>query len=69
MRSCALLLVSAIYQRVLVYLTERFSVLSDIFRFLPLSEVFPTMAGAALGLGAGIGFLVSYVTICRNLRA
>lgn len=63
-----LLLVSAIYQRVLVYLTERFSVLSDIFRFLPLSEVFPTMAGAALGLGAGIGFLVSYVTICRNLR-
>lgn len=63
-----LALVSVIYQRVLIYLTERFSVLSDIFRFLPLSEVFPTMAGAALGLGAGIGFVVSFVTICRHLR-
>ncbi len=63
-----LVLVSVIYQRVLVYLTERFSVLSDIFRFLPLSEVFPTMAGAALGLGAGIGFVVSFATICRHLK-
>lgn len=60
--------VYVLYGKVLRYLTERFSVLSDIFRFLPLETVFPTMAGAALLLGCGLGFLVSFFTIRRHLR-
>lgn len=60
--------VYVLYGKVLRYLTERFSVLSDIFRFLPLKTVFPTMAGGALLLGCGLGFLVSFFTIRRHLR-
>lgn len=61
-------IVYVLYGKVLHYLTERFAVLSDIFRFLPLETVFPTMAGAALLLGGGLGFLVSFFTIRRHLR-
>jgi cell division transport system permease protein len=63
-----LFLIYILYSRVVTYLTEKFRIRSDVFRFLPLSRIFPTMAGVALILGAGIGFLVSFVTIRKHLR-
>ena len=63
-----LALVTVLYNRVVTYLTERFSMLSDIFKFLPLSELFPSMAGAAMLLGMGIGFVVSFFTIRKHLK-
>ncbi|KAB0578446.1 cell division transport system permease protein [Fusobacterium naviforme] len=60
--------VSIFYGRVVGYLTERFGLLTDIFRFLPLRAIFPQMAGTALLLGCGIGFGVSFLTIRKHLR-
>ena len=60
--------VSLLYRRVAVYLMERFNMLSDIFRFLPLEELFPSMAAVSLGLGIGIGFFVSFFTIRKQLK-
>lgn len=59
---------TALYNRVSDYLTNRFHLLTDIFRLLPLSAVFPTMAGSALALGMGIGFVVSFFTIRKHLK-
>lgn len=63
-----LIMVSVLYDRVLKNISERFSILSDIIRFLPLSELFPSMAGTALSLGIGIGFVVSFFTIRKHLK-
>ena len=60
--------VSLLYRRGAVYLMERFNMLSDIFRFLPLEELFPSMAAVSLGLGIGIGFFVSFFTIRKQLK-
>lgn len=63
-----LAIVTVLYGKVLQYLTERFSMLSDIFRFLPLKEIFPTLTAASLALGIGIGFFASLFTIRRHLK-
>lgn len=60
--------VTVVYHRVAEYLAERFSMLSDIFKFLPLEALFPSMAAAALGLGIGMGFVVSFFTIRKHLK-
>ena len=63
-----LAVVAVLYGRALRYLTERFGMLSDIFQFLPLRAVFPTLTAASLALGIGIGFFVSFFTIRRHLK-
>ncbi len=60
--------VTVVYHRVAEYLAEKFSMLSDIFKFLPLEALFPSMAAAALGLGIGMGFVVSFFTIRKHLK-
>ena len=63
-----LALICVLYQRGVLYLEERFGILTGIFEPLGLSALFPYMAGAALALGVGIGFLVSFFTIRRHLK-
>lgn len=63
-----LLLIWFLYSKVIVYLTEKFAVLSGLFQFLPVGSVFPEMAGVALILGGGLGFLVSFFTIRKHLK-
>lgn len=58
-----------LYGKALTYLTDHFGMLSEIVQFLPRRELFPFMALAALLLGCGLGFAVSFLTICRHLRA
>lgn len=57
-----------IYCRTVEYVAERFQLLSGIIRFLPISEIYPAMAGISLALGGGLGFLVSFITIRKHLR-
>ncbi len=57
-----------LYRYAVVYLQERFQILSGIFQFLPLETIFPYMAAAAMLLGLGIGFTGSFVTIRKHLR-
>lgn len=57
-----------LYQRAVAFVTERFQFLVGIIRFLPIEEIYPTMAAVSLGLGGGLGFIVSFMTIRRHLR-
>ncbi len=57
-----------LYRRSVVYLLEKFQILSGIFQFLPVETIFPYMAGTAMVLGVGIGFFVSFFTIRKHLR-
>ncbi len=50
------------------YLTAKFQILSRIFQFLPLSQIFPYMTVVAVLLGLGIGFFASFFTIRKHLK-
>ncbi|MCR5798588.1 MAG: permease-like cell division protein FtsX [Lachnospiraceae bacterium] len=57
-----------IYDRALALIVERFNVLGDILKFLPVQTIFHTLVPISLGIGAGIGFLGSFVTVRRHLK-
>lgn len=57
-----------LYRNAVVYMLERFHILSNVIVFLPIQEIFPVMAAAALALGVGIGFIGSFFTIRKHLR-
>ena len=63
-----LALICFLYQKGVLYLEERFGLLSGLFEPLQLSVLFPYMAGSAMALGVGIGFFVSFFTIRRHLK-
>ena len=57
-----------LYMRSVGYLTTKFQILSRIFQFLPLDDIFPYMAVVAVLLGLGIGFFASFFTIRKHLK-
>ena len=57
-----------IYNVVLEYVTDRFPQLSSLLSFVAIEEVFNVLVPISLGLGVGIGFLGSIVTVRRHLR-
>ena len=57
-----------LYRNAVGYVVEKFSILSGLFQFLPVEQIFPYMAGTALALGVGIGFFVSFFTIRKHLK-
>ena len=57
-----------IYTRVIVYVTARFTVLSGLLEFLPVEEIYRTLLPVSFGIGAGIGFLGSVVTVRKHLH-
>lgn len=63
-----LLLLYLLYNRIVVYIGEKFSFLSNLISFVPAGSVFHTLVPAALILGVGIGFLGSRITIRKHLN-
>lgn len=57
-----------VYNMVLAYVTERFSMLASLLSFVPVEEVFHVLVPVSLGLGVGIGFLGSFTTVRKHLR-
>lgn len=57
-----------LYLKSVGYLTAKFQILSRIFQFLPLSQIFPYMTVVAVLLGLGIGFFASFFTIRKHLK-
>ncbi len=57
-----------LYQEAVVYVNERYQILTGMFQPIALDVVFPYMAVAAGILGVGIGFFVSFFTIHRHLK-
>ncbi len=56
------------YNIVLSYVTDRFPMLTTLLSFLTVREVFSVLTPVSLGIGVGIGFLGSIVTVRRYLR-
>lgn len=57
-----------IYTNVIVYIGERFQILSGLLNFLPVEEIYATLLPVSVGIGVGIGFLGSIVTVRKHLK-
>ncbi|MCH5338973.1 MAG: ABC transporter permease [Acetatifactor sp.] len=61
-------LIYSIYNYVLTYITDRFTMLSRFLNFLSVEEIFDTLTPVSLLVGIGIGFLGSVSTVRKHLR-
>lgn len=57
-----------LYNRVITYISTKFSILSGILRFLDAGEVFALLIPISLLIGVGIGFFGSFMTVRKHLR-
>lgn len=57
-----------IYDKAIVAIMERFSILSDVLKFLPVEVIFKTLLPLLLILGVGIGFFGSIITVRKHLK-
>ncbi|MDD6057122.1 MAG: permease-like cell division protein FtsX [Clostridiales bacterium] len=57
-----------LYNKVIVYIGDKFNFISNMLHFLSPDEIFRTLIPASLLLGVGIGFLGSMITIRKHLR-
>jgi len=63
-----MILLYFLYNKVVTYVLDKFSLLIGIIRFLPANDVFTILFPVAMGLGIGIGFLGSMITVRKHLR-
>ena len=57
-----------LYDKAVVYIMEKFSILKNIITFLPVANVYIYLLPIGLAMGIGIGFLGSYFTVRKHLR-
>ena len=57
-----------LYDVVIRFITERFSVLSQLLTFLSIMDIFKILLPVSLIIGLGIGFVGSIVTVRKHLR-
>lgn len=63
-----LLLLYFLYQKIIVYIAEKFNFIGSMIAFVPVRTAFQTLIPIAVILGAGIGFLGSKLTIRKHLK-
>lgn len=61
-------IIYGLYNIVLKYVMERFAMLSQLLSFLTVEQIFHILTPVSLGIGVGIGFLGSIVTVRKHLR-
>ena len=57
-----------LYNGITQYLTEHFSIVTNMIQFVPVGEVFKGMVPISLLLGVGVGFFGSLFTTHKHLR-
>ena len=57
-----------VYNKAVAYVLDRFSILTNLLTFLPVKEIFHVLLPLSLGIGVGIGFLGSFITVRKHLR-
>ena len=57
-----------LYDKAVVHIMEKFSILKNIITFLPVGNVYIYLLPIGLAMGIGIGFLGSYFTVRKHLR-
>ena len=58
-----------LYNKAITYILTKFSLLNNILDFLPVGQVYKTLLPVGLLLGIGIGFVGSFFTIRKHLKA
>lgn len=61
-------LIHGLYNNVMTYVTDRFTMLSSLLAFLPVEEVYRYLTPISLAVGVGIGFIGSITTVRKHLR-
>lgn len=61
-------IIYGMYNIVMEYLTTEFSMLSSLLKFLTAEDIFRVLTPVSLGIGVGIGFLGSVITVRKHLR-
>ena len=56
------------YQRAMEYVTTHYTALSNLFDFLSAQKIFSVLTPACFGLGMGMGFLGSILSVRKHLR-
>jgi cell division transport system permease protein len=63
-----LVLLYILYQRIMVYITDKFNFIGTLIEFISVNTVFRTLIPIAVLLGVGIGFLGSRVSVRKHLK-
>lgn len=63
-----LIIVYIIYNKSVTYMMERFSMLSNYFKFVPSSIFFDDLSIIMISLGVGIGLVGSFFTVRKHLH-
>lgn len=63
-----LIMLFFMYDKAVSYVMTKFSLLSNIISFLPVTTVYKTLLPVGIALGVGIGFIGSFFTIHKHLR-
>ena len=63
-----LLLLYCMYQKIIVYIADKFNFIGSMINFVPVHTVFKTLIPVAVILSVGIGFLGSRLTIRKHLK-
>lgn len=61
-------IIFVLYNKVLEYIVEKFSALTNLLAFVPVETVFVKLLPISLIMGVGIGFLGSITTVRKHLR-
>jgi len=61
-------IIFVLYNKVLEYIMEKFSALTNLLAFVPVETVFVNLLPISLIMGVGIGFLGSFTTVRKHLR-
>ena len=61
-------IIYVIYNQVILYVTERFSMLTKLLECLPVETIFHVLLPVSVAMGVGIGFLGSIITVRKHLR-
>ena len=63
-----LIILHAMYGRIIEYVANRFGVLNNLLTFLPVDTVFQILLPVGLILGVGIGYIGSRVTVRKHIN-
>ncbi len=61
-------IIFVLYNKVLEYIMDKFSALTNLLAFVPVETVFAKLLPISLIMGVGIGFLGSITTVRKHLR-
>ena len=63
-----LVLVYYMYDTVIQYIIGRFSVVQNLFAFVPVKEIFAVLIPLSAGIGIGLGLIGSILTTRKHLK-